>query len=85
MTTHRLTEVSVDGRQLSHVQAPQYQLNDELIAASKSGDVIKAASFLNSGADIEAKGKSATSLNHASQHGNVQVVRLLISRGASLQ
>ena len=26
MTTHRLTEVSVDGRQLSHVQAPQYQL-----------------------------------------------------------
>ena len=26
MTAHRLTEVSVDCRQLSHVQAPQYQL-----------------------------------------------------------
>ncbi|CAI8013361.1 hypothetical protein GBAR_LOCUS8486 [Geodia barretti] len=85
MTTHLLTEVTVDGHQLSLIQAQRYELNNELIIAGRAGQVIRAASLLNSGADIQTKDQVFwTPLKWASRNGHLQVVRLLISREAQL-
>ncbi|CAI8017131.1 Ankyrin repeat domain-containing protein 23, partial [Geodia barretti] len=86
MTTHRLTEFAVDGHPLSLIQAQSNNLNNELIAAAvRDEDVMRVVSLLNSGADIQTKDwLSQTPLEWASRYGHLQVVRLLISRGAQL-
>jgi hypothetical protein len=67
MTQHHLTEVSLDGRELTVVQGSQTELNEKLYAASEAGDVMGVASLLNSGADIETRGGPFSSgLSHSS-------------------
>ncbi|CAI8035228.1 hypothetical protein GBAR_LOCUS19775, partial [Geodia barretti] len=59
MTTHHLSEVTVDGSQLTllpdhrHMIAFHSVRNDELIRAVEEGDLMMVASLLNSGADIQ--------------------------------
>ncbi|CAI8024861.1 Ankyrin repeat, PH and SEC7 domain containing protein secG [Geodia barretti] len=85
LSTHLLSDVVLDQDMLFTVDKPREILNDELLYACISGDVITAASLLNSGADIEALDTSSrTPLLFAILNGEIQVVRLLISRGADL-
>jgi hypothetical protein len=87
MTTHLLTEVTVDGNCLTVVKAEWWNLNRQLHDASEAGDVARATSLLNSGADMEAVGGeySATPLDTASEYGSLHVVRLLLQRGAKME
>jgi hypothetical protein len=87
MTTHLLTSVTVDGECLTVVKAERDELNRQLHDASEAGDVARATSLLNSGADMEAVGGeySATPLDTASEYGSLHVVRLLLQRGAKME
>ncbi|CAI8043592.1 hypothetical protein GBAR_LOCUS24178, partial [Geodia barretti] len=71
--THLLTEVTVDGHPLSLIQAQRNKLNDELIIAGRAGQVMRAASLLNSGADIQTEDRCIwTPLILASQYGHLK-------------
>ncbi|CAI8048738.1 hypothetical protein GBAR_LOCUS26862 [Geodia barretti] len=86
MTTHHLSEVTVDGSQLSLLHDQSCDLNDELISASRKGDLMMVASLLNSGADIQSVDEELeTPLDKASCYGHLQVVRLLTGRGSEVE
>ncbi|CAI8025363.1 Serine/threonine-protein phosphatase 6 regulatory ankyrin repeat subunit C, partial [Geodia barretti] len=85
MTTHHLSEVTVDGSQLTLLPDHRH-MNDELIRAVEEGDLMMVASLLNSGADIQTLNRYLeTPLDQASYYGHLQVVRLLTGRGSEVE
>jgi hypothetical protein len=54
LATHLLSDVVLDQEMLFTVDKPREKLNGELWDACRSGDVVTVASFLNSGADVDA-------------------------------
>jgi Ankyrin repeats (3 copies) len=67
------------------VAAFAQNLNEELFAAARKGDVAAVKALLDKGADVNAKTNyGATALSYACDKGHVEVVRLLIERGADV-
>jgi hypothetical protein len=57
--------------------------NEEFFAAARRGDAAAVKSFLDAGVDVNAKTRyGATALSYACDKGHVEVVKLLIERGA---
>jgi len=60
-------------------------LNEEFFAAARKGDAAAVKAFLDKGVDANAKTRyGATALSYACDKGHVEVVKLLIERGADL-
>ena len=60
-------------------------INEELWAAARAGDTAKVAAALDKGADVNAKTRyGATALTFAADKGHLEVVKLLIARGADV-
>ena len=60
-------------------------INEELWAAARAGDTSRVAAALEKGADVNAKTRyGATALTFAADKGHIDVVKLLISRGADV-
>jgi hypothetical protein len=65
-------------------QAPS-PLAEELWAATRAGDAPKVTAALDKGADVNAKTRyGATALMFAADKGHIEIVKLLISRGADI-
>jgi outer membrane protein assembly factor BamB len=65
-------------------QAPS-PIVEELWAATRAGDTARVAAALDKGADVNAKTRyGATALTFAADKGHIDVVKLLISRGADV-
>src|SRR5215467_14021541 len=57
--------------------------NEEFFAAARKGDVAALKTFLDHGVDVNAKTRyGATALSYACDKGHLEVVKLLIERGA---
>jgi ankyrin repeat protein len=57
--------------------------NDEFFAAARKGDAAAVKAFLDKGTDVNARTQyGATALSYASDKGHVEVVKLLLERGA---
>ena len=72
-------------------QAPATQqssptpLAEELWAATRAGDVARVTAALDKGADVNAKTRyGATALTFAADRGHLELVKLLIARGADV-
>jgi hypothetical protein len=60
-------------------------LGDELLAASRKGDLAQAKALLDKGADVNARTRyQQTPLFFACDRGNLELAKLLIDRGADL-
>lgn len=58
--------------------------NDEFFAAARKGDAAAVKAFLDKGTDVNAKTQyGATALAYACDKGHVEVVKLLLERGAN--
>jgi PQQ-like domain/Ankyrin repeats (many copies) len=65
-------------------QAPS-PIAEELWAAARAGDVARVTAALDKGADVNAKTRyGATALTYAADKGHLDVVKLLIARGADV-
>ena len=65
--------------------APISPLSEELWAAARAGDAARVTAALDKGADVNAKTRyGATALTFAADRGQIEVVKLLISRGADV-
>ena len=65
-------------------QAPS-PIAEELWAAARAGDAARVTAALDKGADVNAKTRyGATALTFAADKGHVEVVKLLIARGADV-
>jgi ankyrin repeat protein len=59
--------------------------NEEFFAAARKGDAAAVRAFLDKGFDVNAKTRyGATALSYACDKGHVEVVKLLIERGANV-
>ena len=59
--------------------------NEEFFAAARKGDAAAVKAFLDKGVDVNSKTRyGATALSYACDKGHVEVVRLLIERGADV-
>lgn len=59
--------------------------NEELWEAARSGDLARVTKALENGADVHAKTRyGATALTFAADRGHVQIVKLLLDRGADV-
>src|SRR5687767_4546858 len=66
-------------------QSAPAPLAEELWAATRAGDVARVTAALDKGADVNAKTRyGATALSFAADRGNVELVKLLIARGANV-
>src|SRR5688572_10163678 len=66
-------------------QSSPAPLAEELWAATRAGDVARVTAALDKGADINAKTRyGATALSYAADRGNLELVTLLIARGANV-
>jgi ankyrin repeat protein len=60
-------------------------LGDDLLAATRKGDVAQVKALLDKGASVNSKSPyGQTPLFFACDRGNVEIVKLLIERGADL-
>jgi outer membrane protein assembly factor BamB len=60
-------------------------VNEELWEAARSGDLARVTKALENGADVHAKTRyGATALTFAADRGHVQIVKLLLDRGADV-
>ena len=58
---------------------------DEFLAAARKGDVAKVKSMLDGGVDVNTRSQyGATALSFACDRGNLDLVKLLIERGADV-
>jgi ankyrin repeat protein len=70
---------------LLSVAAIAQNTNEEFFAAARKGDAAAVKAFLDKGTDVNAKTQyGATALAYACDKGHVEVVRLLIERGADV-
>lgn len=70
---------------LSPLTAAAQEKNEEFFAAARKGDAAAVKAFLDAGVDVNAKTRyGATALSYACDKGNIEVVRLLIERGADV-
>jgi ankyrin repeat protein len=59
--------------------------NEEFFAAARRGDAVAVKAFLDKGVDVNSKTRyGATALSYACDKGHVEVVKLLIERGADV-
>ena len=71
--------------QASTAQQAPAPIAEELWAAARAGDTGRVTSALDKGADVNAKTRyGATALTFAADRGHIEVVKLLISRGADV-
>ena len=69
--------------QASPSPAQASPINEELFAASRTGDVARVTRALAQGAEVNAKARyGVTALTFAASNGHTEVVRLLLDRGA---
>ena len=60
-------------------------INEELWAAARAGDAARVTAALDKGADVNAKTRyGATALTFAADKGHIEIVKLLIARGADV-
>src|SRR5262245_54180886 len=60
-------------------------LNEDLLAAARKGDVAIVKTLLDKGTDVNAKSPyGATPIFFAAQNGHIDVLRLLIERGGDV-
>ena len=65
------------------IAARGQNLNEELFAAARKGDVAAVKALLDKGVDVNAKTNyGATALSYACDKGHAEVVKLLLERGA---
>src|SRR5215216_1981010 len=70
---------------LACVAASAQDANEEFFAAARRGDAAALKAFLDKGVDVNSKTRyGATALSYACDKGHVEVVRLLIERGADV-
>jgi hypothetical protein len=61
------------------------ELDDDLLAAARKGDLAQVKSLLDHGADVNAKSPyGSTPLFFACDRGHIEVIKLLLDRGADL-
>jgi hypothetical protein len=66
-------------------QVPKQQLNDQFWEAVRKGDLPAVTSLLDQGADVNAKFRyGTTALFKAAERGHVEIVKLLLARGADV-
>jgi hypothetical protein len=64
---------------------PKAELNDELLAATRKGDLVLVKALLAKGADVNAKSPyGSTPLFFACDRGHTEIVKLLIEKGADV-
>ena len=74
--------IGSDTRNAAVLPAP---LAEELWAAARAGDVARVTAALDKGADVNAKTRyGATALTYAADKGHLEIVKLLIARGADV-
>ncbi len=65
--------------------SPLSPLSEELWAAARAGDAARVTAALDKGADVNARTRyGATALTFAADRGHLEIVKLLISRGADV-
>jgi ankyrin repeat protein len=65
--------------------ARAWDLNEELLAAARKGDLAAVKALLERGAEVNAKTRyGATPLSYAADRGHTEIVQLLIERGADV-
>jgi hypothetical protein len=66
-------------------QTPKQELNDKFWEAVRNGDLAATTALLDQGADVNAKFRyGTTALFKASERGHVEIVKLLLARGADV-
>jgi hypothetical protein len=64
-------------------QGPKQELNDKFFEAVRKGDLAATTALLDQGADVNAKFRyGTTALFKASERGHLEIVKLLLARGA---
>src|SRR5436190_8059926 len=68
---------------VGNAQDAKQQLNDQFWEAVRKGDITQVTALLDKGADVNAKFRyGATALFKAAERGHLEVVKLLLARGA---
>jgi hypothetical protein len=84
MQAHHLTDVSIDGKDITFYQSREY-LGQELCGASERGDVVGVVSLIALGADVNTVDKDGWSaLMLAAGEGKTEVVVELVKAGANV-
>lgn len=66
-------------------QTPKRELNDKFWEAVRNGDLATTTALLDQGADVNAKFRyGTTALFKASERGHLEIVKLLLARGADV-
>ena len=66
-------------------QSAKQELNDQFWEAVRKGDLAAVTSFLDQGADVNAKFRyGTTALFKAAERGHLEIVKLLLARGADV-